>query len=388
MKNKTILISFLITLISFSSFAQTNNEKFETAIKYTKKYQRVQAREIFNEIIKSDPNFLDAYYQRGKINAYYKKDSLAILDFNVVANKHQDTEKQAEAHIAILDLLFKNEESCSTQSKVHIDALKTLDAESYKASLYDGICKLHSGEAQEAVNQLTKAYNADEENKTTLYYRARAEIDINNYITAVEDLNKVIEAKPKFGDAYFWRAYAYYELAVQPEEKHAKKYLHLALDDLNMAIKRKVRAEEAYYDRAEIKFELQDYEGAIADFKKVISKNPNNLDAHYQKAICYYHYGQEYSAIKEFKTIIKKDSTYADAFYNLAVIYHGNGKLEEAIKYADKALALDHEHADAYVIRGDIYLAQGNKEMACADYSKADEFGDTEAHKDVKKYCK
>ena len=386
MKNKLIL--FALLTLSFASFSQTNNDKYKQAIKYTKKHQRVQARDIFNEIIKNDPNFLDAYYQRAKINAYYKKDSLALVDFNIVANKHKDNEKKAEAHLAILDLLFKNEESCSNESKRHIEALKTLDAESYKASFYEGRCKLHSGNPQEAVNDLTKAYNLNDEDKMTLYYRARAEIDIKNYTTAIEDLDKVIEAKPKFGDSYFWRAYAYYEQAIQPEEKHAKKFLHLALEDLNTAIKRRVRAEEAYFDRAEVKFELQDYEGAIADFKKVLAKNNSNMDAHYQKAICYYHYGNVTSAIQEFKKITKKDSTYVDAFYDLAVIYYSNSKNEEALKYANQTIKLDHEHPDAYVIRGDIYIAMGETEKACLDYTKADEFGDTEAHKDIKKYCK
>ena len=391
MKNRILALYFLLIALALTSFAQEqseNDKKYERAIKYMRKYQRVQAQNLFDEIINNDPSYIDAYYKRAKINEYYKKDSLAIIDYSVVANKHNENETRSTAHTKILDLLFKNEESCSSQAKKHISELKSLDPDNYKGSLYDGRCKLNSGDYQEAVNELTTAYNMDHTDKVTLFYRARAEIEIENYITAIEDLTKVIAAKPKHGNAYFWRAYAYYELGIQPDQKHAKKYLQTAKTDLDLAIKYKVRVEEAYFDRAEVKFELGDYQGAIADFKKVLTKNPKNMDARYQKALCYYHYGDQYYAIKDLKYIIKKDTNYVDAFYDLAVIYYEKDELNQALTYADKTVKLDNEHADAYLIRGQIKVAMNKEEEGCADFTKADKFGDKEAHHDVKKYCK
>jgi tetratricopeptide (TPR) repeat protein len=389
MKKRLLIIHFLLFALSFSVFSQLDNDKeYKKGVNYMRKYQRVQAQVIFDGIIKEDPNYINAYYQRGIIHQYYKKDSLAILDYTVVSEKHNDKDTASKAHTKILDILFKKEESCSSQSKKHIAALKSLDSDNYKGSLYDGICKLHSGEFQESVNELTKAYNLNHENKISLYYRARAEIELENYITAIEDLTKAIEDKPKKGDPYFWRAYAYYELAIQPGEKHSKKYLQAALADLDLAIKYRVRVEEAYFDRAEVKFELQDYEGAIKDFKKVLSKNSKNMDARYQKALCYYHYGQEYYAIKDLKYIIKKDTNYVDAYYDLAVIYHEKDELEQALEYANQTIKLDHEHADAYIVRGLILIDLERIDEACQDFKKADQFGDEDAHHDVKKYCK
>ena len=391
MKKRILILHFLLAVLTFTAHTQveTKNDKaFERGLKYVKKYQRADAESIFTEIIKEDPEYVNAYYERAKINKYYKNDSLAILDYTIVANKSDSTEIKIEAHSEILELLFKNEDSCSSTAESHILILKELDAENYKGTLYNGICKLHSGEAQEAVNELTKAYNLNHEDKSTLYFRALAEIEIENYITAIEDLTKVIAVDPKDGNSYFWRAYAYYELGIQPKEKHSKKYLALALDDLDLAIKFKVRVEAAYFDRAEVKFELGDYEGAIADFKKVLAKNPRNMDARYQKALCYYHYGNVYYAIKDLKYIVKKDTAYVDAFYDLAVIYHQKDQLGVALSYANKTVNLDKEHADAYLVRGLIKVDQGKEEGACNDFKKAATFGDIDVHHVIKKYCK
>lgn len=389
MKRKLLIINFLLLALALPSFTQQDNDaEYKKGVTYMRKYQRVQAQAIFDGIIKDDPNYINAYYQRAFINEYYKKDSLAILDYTIVAKKHSDSDTASKAHSKILDILFKKEEDCSDQAKIHIAALKSLDANNYKGSLYAGICKLNSGDYENAIAELTTAYELEPENKRSLYFRARAYIELEKFHPAIEDLNKVIEDKPKKGDAYFWRAYSLYELAVQPDEHHSKKYLLSALDDLDLAIKYRVREEEAYFDRAEVKFELQDYEGAIKDFKKVLAKNSKNMDARYQKALCYYHYGQEYSAIKDLKYIIKKDTTYTDAFYDLAIIYHEKDELEEALKYADETIKLDHEHADAYIVRGLIYLDLKQEDKACQDFKKADSFGDKEAHHDVKKYCK
>lgn len=388
MRKRTLIINFLWLALSFNLSAQSDNDKkFERGLKLMKKYQRVEAGQIFDDIIKSDPDYIDAYYQRALINRYYKKDSLALVDLSVVADRHTDDSLKIIAHTSILDLLFKHEESCSSESLKHIDALTSLNPNSYEGSLYGGICKLHGGEPQDALSEFSKAHNLNEENEKTLFYKSLAEIELNNFHSAIDDLTSVLEKNPKHGEAYFWRAYAYYNLAENLKEKHPKKLLEAALEDLNMAIKYRVREEATYFDRAEVKFELGDYEGAISDFKKVISKNPENVDARYQKAMCYYQFGKEYYAIKELKYIIKKDSNYVDAYYDLAIIYYEKDELEQAHEYADKTIELDQEHADAYLIRGLINIDQGNKEGACKDFHKADEFGDEEAHRDVLKYC-
>ena len=390
MKKKIFIVIFLLFGFALTSFTQQQNNdvQYEKAIMHMKKRQKIQAQIIFDDIIENDPNYINAYYQRGAINEYYKKDSLAVLDYTIVAKKHHHQDTVSLAYSKLLDISFKGEENCSEESKQYIEALNSLDAENYKASLYAGICKFHSGDFEGAEVELTTAYELNSDDQSSLYYRARTCIELEKYSSAIDDLNKVIESNPKKGDAYFWRAYSSYEIAIQPEEHHSKKYLHSALDDLDLAIKYRVREEEAYFDRAEVKFELQDYEGAISDFKKVLAKNSKNMDARYQKAMCYYHYGQEYSAIKDLKYIIKKDTAYVDAYYDLAIIYHEKNQLETALDYADQTIKLDHEHADAYTRRGLIYLDLGKEDMACEDFKKADTFSDKEAHHNVKKYCK
>lgn len=388
MRNQIIAVSILLfaTVLSFSQESPLDT-KFEQAVKLSRKSQRVEAERIFDDIIKEDPSYGAAYYEKGKIDAYYKRGDKAENNFKL-AIKHGDSETQIKAHKKLLDIMFKDNDSCSNEAQSHIESLNALEPDNFEVSYYTGICNLHAKEYQEAVNDFTKAYNSEPENKKILFYRGLAEIEIKNYVTAVEDFTKYLDENNKDGEAYFWRAFAQYELGTQPKQKHAKKYLQKALADLDLAIKYRVREEEAYYDRAEVKFELGDYEGAIADFKRVISKNPRNMDARYQKAFCYYHYGKEYYAEKELKQIIKMDPTYVDAYYDLSIIYMSKDKLETALSYINKCIELDTEHGDAYEIRAEIYYDLGKKEEACEDIKKADSLGDKLAHKEVHKFCK
>ena len=384
----TIATALFLSLVSLAQENKTELDvKFTQALNLQKKSRRVEAENIYNEILKVDRTYGAAYYQRSLIHLHYKKNDVAQKDL-AAAIDFGNTETKISAHKEILTILFKDNDSCSADAMTHVNALSSLESDNFESSYYSGLCKFHSGNFQEAVNDFTQAYNQNPEFLKILFYRAQAEIEIKNYVTAIDDLSKFISTNSKNGEAYFWRAYAQYELGIQPKQKHAKKYLNSALSDLNLAIKYKVREEEAYFDRAEVKFELEDYEGAITDFKRVITLNSKNMDARYQKAFCYYHYGKEYYAEKELKQIIKIDPSYVDAYYDLAVIYLSKDKLETALSYINKCIKLDQEHGDAYEIRAEINYDLGKTDAACEDIKKADNLGDELAHKEVHKFCK
>lgn len=112
-------------------------------------------------------------------------------------------------------------------------------------------------------------------------------------------------------------------------------------------------AEEWFY-KGFAKANLKDYQGAIADYDRSISINPN-LPGPY-----------DYRGLAKF---ILQD-------------YAG------AITDANKALAIDTNNVDAYVLRGKAKSNLGNKKGACEDWTKALKLGFSDASIFIKKYCK
>ena len=96
-----------------------------------------------------------------------------------------------------------------------------------------------------------------------------------------------------------------------------------------------------YISRGFVKCKMEDYEGAIADFDKVIELNPK----------------------------------YVAAYNNRGVAKNAIGDYEEAIADFDKAIELEPNRAFAYGSRGAAKGAMGDYKGAIADYDKAVELG-------------
>lgn len=74
----------------------------------------------------------------------------------------------------------------------------------------------------EAEETLTKAIKYDKGNYEAYYYRGCARINAKNYKGAIEDLQKAVELKPDYADAYFNLGRTYY--IMQDEDKACENY--------------------------------------------------------------------------------------------------------------------------------------------------------------------
>lgn len=145
-------------------------------------------------------------------------------------------------------------------------------------------------------------------------------------------------------------------------------------------------------------FEKGEYEQAIASFKKVIEKFPNNLSAYYNLGLSYLRNGNTDKAIDVLKKsremdpevvevyfalgesyFIKGDNDKAkeifskaielqpdnpQAHYNLGITYYKYDKLEEALTSFKKTIQLDPEFSSAYYQGGLTLIKKGEHEEA------------------------
>ena len=109
-----------------------------------------------------------------------------------------------------------------------------------------------------------------------------------------------------------------------------------------------------YFDSGYSKDELQEYQGAIADFSKAIELDPN----------------------------------YSSAYNNRGISKYNLQDYQGAIADYSKAIELDPNDSDAYYNRGLSKLKLNQKNSACLDWSKAAKLGrEVDTYKLIKEHC-
>ena len=106
-----------------------------------------------------------------------------------------------------------------------------------------------------------------------------------------------------------------------------------------------------HYNIAYIKFDLEDYQGALIEFDKYISfdEDPDlNYYAKYFKALCKYYLGDKLAAIEELNSCLDINPNDYDIYYNIAEIKYELGNTDEALEYAQKIISVDNKHRTAF----------------------------------------
>ena len=124
-----------------------------------------------------------------------------------------------------------------------------------------------------------------------------------------------------------------------------------SIASINKAIIKNPKDAKLFKLRGDLKHELHDTKGAIADYTKAISLNPK----------------------------------YADAYKARGKLMYSN--YEAAISDYSKAIELDPKDANSNLNRGRLKLLTKDKKGGCKDLSKAGEFGEDDAYKDINENC-
>lgn len=176
---------------------------------------------------------------------------------------------------------------------------------------------------------------SDEPNNYDLYFARSLEFAlVQDFSSAIEDLNKTIQLKNNFFVTYFTRANIRYKLIEYQSKAQT-------VSD-NNASKNTLTTEEKY---------KIDFEMIMRDYDKVIDLNPDFSFAYYNKA-------NVYAMLKDYKS---------------------------AIKYYNKAIEIDPDFAEAYFNRGLTYLYLNDKSAGNVDISKAGELGIYQAYNILKR---
>tara|TARA_B100000809_G_scaffold174968_1_gene172264 strand:- start:119 stop:730 length:612 start_codon:yes stop_codon:yes gene_type:complete len=175
-------------------------------------------------------------------------------------------------------------------------------------------------------------------------------------------------------------------------------------------------------EAGKLKYQLNDYHGAIQDFNEAIALNDKNPIAYYERGKAKDKLGDFYGAVQDFDSAISEDNKYFDAYVERGDVKNKKLRYKEATSDYLKALEINHDdqktllklgqtqmalmsylesiqsfnhlieldpnNADAFYLRGLIHIHLNENDKGCKDLSKAGELGDYKAYEMINEYCK
>ncbi|AKG22130.1 tetratricopeptide repeat-containing S1 family peptidase [Calothrix sp. 336/3] len=314
----------------------------------------------YTQAIRLNPNYAEAYYQRGRV----RKNGL-----NETANAAKDLRKAGELFFA--------------QGK---------SAEGYRSQGFERwILKDYPG-AINAYNQAIKINPKDAQNYNS---RGNARALSGDNRGAIDDFNRAIKLDANFADAYLNRgasrselgdnrgAIADFTLALKINPQDVLIYYNLgiayynlgqrkaAIENLNQAIKINPQYPNAYYNRGIARSESGDKKGAVEDFTQAIKLNPSYAAAYNNRGNNRSDLGDNRGAIEDFTQAIKLNPNSALYYYNRGAARYQLQDKQGAIADFTQAIRINPQNGDFYYKRGIVKILAADRKGGIADFRQA-----------------
>jgi tetratricopeptide (TPR) repeat protein len=170
-----------------------------------------------------------------------------------------------------------------------------------------------------------------------------------------------------------------------------------------------------YFSIGLVKYNLNDFEKAIADFDKALEANPEYSEAFNLRGASKFNLGDHEGAIEDYSKAIELDKrqtggvrltvydqrgrmiesanqamadpSLAAPYYNRALAREALEDYQGAIEDYTSALNIDPDLMSAFFFRGELKHRTGDRHGACSDWKRADELGVIEASELLREYC-
>jgi tetratricopeptide (TPR) repeat protein len=175
---------------------------------------------------------------------------------------------------------------------------------------------------------------------------------------------------------------AYNNLAsFELEENNLKK----ALLYVNKAINLKPNYADAFANRGNIYSQTGQNDLAFKDFEKAIKLKPH-ADAYFNRGNLYMQTAQFNNALNDYSQSIKLKAS-PDAFTNRAFCYLQLNNESKALQDLNFTIHQYPNFSSAYYLRGMLFIKKKRKTEACQNLSKASELGNNQAKAALSKFC-
>jgi tetratricopeptide (TPR) repeat protein len=294
-------------------------------IKGNEKYKNKDFRGAladYSEAIKLDPNYGDAYTNRGVTRDGLGDKQGAIADFTQAIKINPN-----------LALAYYNR----------------------------GVARYELGDKQGAITDFNQAIKIDPNYAGAYIGRGLTRKELGDKQGAITDFNQAIKINPNLAEAYGNRGLVHYELG----DKQG------AITDYNLAIKINPNYADAYNNRGGVRKELGDKQGAIADYTQAIKINPNDAAAYGNRGIARDELGDKQGALADYNLAIKINPKSRVAVTNIGLIKYEDGDIKTAMKQWREAVAIDNKSAEPLLALAVALYIQGDREQAVSKAKQA-----------------
>lgn len=211
----------------------------------------------------------------------------------------------------------------------------------------------------------------------SLFKAANEHFKEAKYFSAIEELDKAIDANQSIHDYYILRGECHFQLANYRKAKH--DFRHVIAEDHDNYL--------GHYFLGLALGRTDDFMGSIKHLRTCVELKPDYVKAYYNGAISFGILGDYFRAIDYLDRALELEPNNVRAYYNRAYWKEQSLELEEAEEDYLKAVELDPIYADAYNGLGNVHYKMGKKDEACKNWTYAHELGSIKSDDIFKQFC-
>lgn len=229
-----------------------------------------------------------------------------------------------------------------------------------------------------AIPVFNRLLDVDAKNYLWLFKRGGCYAMTGKLVEAVNDYSAAIGINPSCGICYAARGVIYNHAHLNNE----------ALSDLNAALlvmaANDTDRTRTLVARGWLKYSIQDYKGAIEDYKAVLERDSNDMSALMNICGAFLELDMQPELEYYMDKVSRRDSTSVTWLSNLAFINIQKGRYAQALPFTDRAIAAEKKAKEKtgvpYNNRGYIKYMQGDMKGALKDINKALEIWDANSY--------
>lgn len=243
-------------------------------------------KELYTNAIEANPNFTDAYINRGLVYNELKEYKNSIADYDKAIemdskcalafnNRGYSKFLAGDFDGALKDynkaILLNPKMKMALDNKAMLFSKACMeDDKDFEGKYYLslGITELREGNIAEAIRNFDESIKLNSNTELPYFYKGIAYQSLNKNDEAYENYSKAIEINKNMIDAYYNRGQLIYK--TNPKQ---------AIDDFVAAIALDSKFIEAYYSLAAVQKNLGQYEDAIKNLDKIIEIEPQAVNA-------------------------------------------------------------------------------------------------------------
>lgn len=227
------------------------------------------------------------------------------------------------------------------------------------------------GRTRAAIEDATKAIEADPKNWKAYELRAEQYFKVGPYKNSIDDYHKAIELAPK--------ELRLREGIVHVIEKTGENVM--VIEEVSRAIGTGIKSSFLYIKRADAYYREEEYEQAAADLSVLLTMTIardqwKRWEFLKLRGRCYLRCKQFAKAEKDCTDALAIAHDDSKTYFCRADVRERMGKYREAIDDLTKTIKLDPDNGRAFSVRAKIYEYLGDKKRADADRKEAIRLGD------------